>query len=55
MNIDENYRKLRKIENESIKSYLQKSSLINKLNSLCIKQHYYRTFAELYFGNKFRK
>ena len=40
MNIDENYRKLKKIENVSIRLYLQKYSLINKLNSLHIKQHY---------------
>ena len=47
MNIDENYRNLRKIENESIWFYLQKYSLINKLNNLHIKQHYYRTFSGL--------
>ena len=55
MNIDENYRKLKKIENESIRLYLLKYSLINKLNNLHIKQHYYRTFSGLLFGNKFRK
>ena len=52
MNIDGNYRK---IENESIMLYLQKYSLLNKLNNLHIKQHYYRTFSGLKFGNKLRK
>ena len=35
---------LRKIENESIRLYLQKYLLINKLNNLHIKQHYYRLY-----------
>ena len=41
MNIDGNYRKLKKNENESIRLYLQKYSLINKSNNLRIKQYYY--------------
>ena len=36
---------LRQIENESIRLYLKKYSLINKLNNLRNKQHYYRTFS----------
>ena len=55
MNIDENCRNLRKLEHESIRLYLLKYSLINKLNTLRIKQHYYRTFSGLKFGNKFKK
>ena len=47
MNIDENHRKIKKNENESIRFYLQKYSLINKLNNLHIKQIYYRTFSGL--------
>ena len=31
------------------------AALINKLNNLPIKQHYYRTFSGLKFGNKFRE
>ena len=50
MNIDENYRKLKKNENESIRLYLKKYSLINKLNNLHIKQRYYRTFLDFNFG-----
>ena len=50
MNIDENCRKLTKNENESIRLYLQKYSLINKLNNLHIKQHYYRTFLAFNWG-----
>ena len=45
MNTDENYRKLKKIENESIRLYLQKYSLINKSNNLHIDQHYNRPFT----------
>ena len=50
MNIDENYRKLTKNENESIRLFLQKYSLINKLNYLHIKQHYYKTFLAFNWG-----
>ena len=46
MNIDEDYRKLKKIEYKSIRLYLQKYSLINIFNYLRIKQHYNRTFPE---------
>ena len=44
MNVDENYR------HESIRFYLQKYSLINKLNNLRIEQHYYCTFSGLNLG-----
>ena len=47
MNIDENYRKLTKNENESIRLYLQKILINKQLNNLHIKQHYYRTFWPL--------
>ena len=51
MNIDENYRKLTKNENESIRLFFfKKYSLINKLNYLHIKQHYYKTFLAFNWG-----
>ena len=55
MNTDENYGKLKKNSNESIRLYIKKYSLINKLNNLHIKQHYHITFSGLKFWNKFRK
>ena len=51
MNIDGNYRKLKKIENELIRLYLHNYSLINKLNNLRIKQHDNRTFLDFNLGS----
>ena len=49
MNIDKNNRNKRKIENESIRLYLQKYLFINKLDTFPIKQNYYYniTFSRL--------